>query len=108
MRKTRKTSNAVSILHKRYVQGNKARAEALKIERENLSIAEQVYTLRTQAGLSQKQLANKVGTTQSAISRLEDADYDGHSLAMLRRIASALHQKIEVRFLPEDSHHLYA
>jgi predicted transcriptional regulator len=45
-------------------------------------------------------LARKVGTTQSVISRLEDADYDGHSLAMLRRIASALEKRVEIRFVP--------
>jgi transcriptional regulator with XRE-family HTH domain len=45
-------------------------------------------------------LAKKVGTTASAICRLEDADYEGHSLAMLRRIAEALGKRIEIRFLP--------
>jgi hypothetical protein len=38
--------------------------------------------------------------TFSVISRLEDADYDGHSLAMLRRIAAALKKRVEIRFLP--------
>jgi len=42
-----------------------------------------------------------VGTTQSVISRLEAADYTGHSLGMLRRIANALHCRVEVRFVPE-------
>ena len=42
---------------------------------------------RTEAGLSQKELAEMIGTTQSVISRLEDADYEGHSLSMLSRIA---------------------
>ncbi len=52
-------------------------------------------------GLSQKQLAKLVGTTQSVISRLEDADYSGHSLQMLNRIASVLHYKVEVRLIPD-------
>jgi hypothetical protein len=39
-------------------------------------------------------------TTQSAIARLEDADYNGHSLTMLRRIAAAMNQRVEVRFVP--------
>ena len=107
MRKRAKTSDAVSILHKRYIK-NKADSESLERERGNLSVAEQVHMLRTQAGLSQKQLARKVGTTQSVISRLEDADYDGHSLTMLRRIASALNQKIQVQFIPEDAKYAYA
>lgn len=42
-----------------------------------------------------------MGTTQSVISRLEDADYEGHSLAMLQRIAEALHVRLELRFVPD-------
>jgi DNA-binding XRE family transcriptional regulator len=105
MKKPRSTTDAVAILHKRYIKGNPARLKSLRMEREKLCIAEQVYDLRIQAGLTQKQLAHKIGTTQSAISRLEDADYEGHSLDMLRRIAAALHQRVEIRFVPEDAHH---
>jgi predicted transcriptional regulator len=105
MKKPRTTTDAVAILHKRYIKGNPARLKSLQREREKLRIAEQVYDLRIQAGLTQKQLAQKVGTTQSAISRLEDADYDSHSLDMLRRIAAALHQRVEIRFVPEDANH---
>ncbi len=36
----------------------------------------------------------------SVICRLEDADYERHSLAMLNRIAAALHRRVEIRFLP--------
>jgi len=42
----------------------------------------------------------RVGTTPSVISRLDDDDYDGHSLAMLRRIAAALNKRVEIRFVP--------
>ena len=41
-----------------------------------------------------------IGTTASVICRLEDADYEGHSLAMLNRIAGALHRRVEIRFVP--------
>jgi predicted transcriptional regulator len=41
----------------------------------------------------------RVGTTQSVISRLEDADYEGHSLAMLNRIAAAVERHVEIRFV---------
>ena len=41
----------------------------------------------------------RVGTTASVICRLEDADYEGHSLAMLRRIAAALNKRVEIRFI---------
>jgi ribosome-binding protein aMBF1 (putative translation factor) len=75
-------------------------AELVEQEQANLDIARRIYELRSKAKLSQTELARKVGTTQSVISRLEDADYDGHSLEMLRRIASALEKRVEIRFLP--------
>ena len=62
-----------------------------------------MYELRAKAKLTQKELAAKVGTTPSVISRLEDDDYEGHSLAMLRRIASALNKRVEIRFVPLKS-----
>jgi len=52
--------------------------------------------LRHKAGLSQRELARLVGTTASVICRLEDADYEGHSLGMLRRIAAALNRRVEI------------
>jgi len=107
-KKKKTTTNAVKILHKRYIRGNKKRLESLQKERENLNIAELICAIRKQAGLSQKQLADLVGTTQSVISRLEDADYNGHSLAMLRKIGAALQQRVEVHFVPEDADHVYA
>jgi predicted XRE-type DNA-binding protein len=103
MKKTEKTADVARILRQRYIKHSKRREESLQRERESLGIAEQVYKLRTQAKLSQKELADLVGTTQSAISRLEDADYDGHSLTMLRRIAAALNQHVQVRFVPNNS-----
>ena len=75
-------------------------ADLVEQERANLDMGRKIYELRTKAKLSQAALARKVGTTQSVISRLEDADYDGHSLEMLRRIASALEKRVEIRFLP--------
>ncbi len=50
---------------------------------------------RTKAGLSQGQLAALIGSKQPVIARLEDADYEGHSLTMLQRIAAALEQRLE-------------
>lgn len=92
------TSDALVILHR--LTGNSPEmAELLEQERANLDIARKIYELRTKAKLSQAELARKVGTTQSVISRLEDADYEGHSLAMLRRIASALEKRVEIRFV---------
>jgi len=107
-KKRKTTTNAVKILHKRYIKGDPKRLKSLKIEREKANIAEQIYNLRTQAGLSQKAFARLVGTTQSVISRLEDADYGRHSIRMLHKIASAMHCKVEVRLVPENGNYAYA
>jgi len=66
----------------------------------NAAVAQFIYAARSKAGLSQAVLAQKLGTKQSVISRLEDADYEGHSLSMLQQIAAALGQCLEIRFLP--------
>jgi len=68
--------------------------------RVNRDVAHALYDLRTAHGLTQTQLAELVGTKQPVIARLEDADYEGHSLSMLSRIAAALHQRVKVEFVP--------
>jgi ribosome-binding protein aMBF1 (putative translation factor) len=94
------TSDALEILHRRYYEGRPHRLAALEEARANEAIAREIHALRTAAGLSQRALAERVGTTASVICRLEDADYAGHSLSMLRRIAAALERRVEVRFVP--------
>ena len=54
-----------------------------------IDLALLVREMREDEGLTQAELAKKVGTTQSVIARLEDAEYTGHSLTMLERIATA-------------------
>jgi transcriptional regulator with XRE-family HTH domain len=61
-------------------------------------VAAEIYRVRTAAGLTQSQLAKKVGTTQTVIARLEDAEYEGHSIKLLRRIANALGLSVRVCF----------
>lgn len=98
-KRTNLTSDAVKILDS--ITGNDPVMQHLVEEALlNAKVAQQIYALRTQAGLSQTELAKKVGTTQSVISRLEDADYEGHSLSMLQRIAGALDNQLEIRFIP--------
>jgi transcriptional regulator with XRE-family HTH domain len=59
-------------------------------------VALQIAALREQAGLSQKELARKLKTSQQQISRLESPGYEGHSLSMLRRVAKALHARLRI------------
>jgi ribosome-binding protein aMBF1 (putative translation factor) len=54
-----------------------------------IDLALLVREMREEAGLTQAALAKRIDTTQSVIARLEDAEYTGHSLVMLERIAAA-------------------
>ena len=98
-RKTRFESEALQYAFDRYIGTDSARIESFEAELVNAELARKIHDLRTDAGLTQKQLADRVGTTASVISRLEDAEYQGHSLAMLRRIAAGLGKKLEIRFV---------
>ena len=98
--KTKKQmTDAAAIIHRRYFAGKADKLVLLEEERANAAIARHIHALREKAGLSQRELARLVGTTASVICRLEDADYEGHSLAMLRRIAGALDKRVEIRFI---------
>jgi transcriptional regulator with XRE-family HTH domain len=77
-------------------------AFAARFERagEAWDVALQVAALRQQAGLSQKDLAKLLKTSQQQISRLESPGYEGHSLSMLRRVARVLHARVRIVFEP--------
>src|SRR5438445_13858794 len=96
--KSRKTSDAVEILNRAMGSDPELRRHADQAL-VNAEVAQQIYHVRTKARLTQKELAQLVGTSQSVIARLEDADYEGHSLSMLQRIASAVNKRLEVRFV---------
>jgi transcriptional regulator with XRE-family HTH domain len=93
------TKDAVEILDRHYFKGKPEMQMLFEQERVNADVAQKAYDLRTAAGLTQRELADQVGTTASVICRLEDADYAGHSLTMLQRIAAALGKRMEVYFV---------
>ncbi len=96
------TPGASSVLRRRYLGDDPARAALIERERGNAEVAQMIYDRRKKAGLTQKRLAELVGTTQSVISRLEDADYEGHSLTMLQRISDALDQHLSIQMRSPD------
>jgi ribosome-binding protein aMBF1 (putative translation factor) len=100
--KRRKTSDAVEMLH-HSIKDDPEAQRLLDEARFNSRIAQIIYDARNDSGLTQNELAKLVGTTQSVIARLEDSDYEGRSLTMLNRIASALHRRLDVRLLPEPN-----
>jgi ribosome-binding protein aMBF1 (putative translation factor) len=59
-------------------------------------VAIQIASLRKKYGLSQKELAKRVRTSQQQISRLESPSYEGHSLSMLRRVAEVMGATVHV------------
>jgi transcriptional regulator with XRE-family HTH domain len=94
------TKYALKILRK--VTGNNEAVKAgIAQAKLNFEVAQMIYDARTKAGLSQSKLAELTGSKQPVIARLEDADYAGHSLTMLQRIAAALEQRLELRFVPQ-------
>ncbi len=73
-------------------------AERFERAGEAWDVALQLAALRQKAGLSQKELALRLNTSQQQISRLESPGYEGHSLANLRRVAGALNARVRVTF----------
>src|SRR5947208_5163503 len=76
-------------------------AERFKRAGEAWDVALQIAALREKAGLSQKDLARKLHTSQQQISRLESPSYEGHSLSMLRRVADVLGATVRVTLTPK-------
>ncbi len=99
-KKRKPTTDAVEILYRRYIEGKPERLAMLEEVRAEDVVARKIYELRTEAGLTQRKLAKLVGTTASVICRLEDADYEGHSLSMLNRIAAAVGKRVKITFVP--------
>ena len=77
-------------------------AERFERAGEAWDVALQIVALREKAGLSQKDLARKLHTSQQQISRLESPSYEGHSLSMLRRVAKVLSARVRVVLESED------
>lgn len=64
----------------------------------DLALGQLIYDLRTAAGLSQRELAARMGTTQSVISRLEEGGGARNRLDTLARVATALDRHLVVSF----------
>ncbi len=95
----KKTKNATEIID-RMIGHDPELQEMIEREMVNSQVARMIYEARAAAKLTQAQLAKLVGTSQSVIARLEDADYGGHSLSMLKRIAEKLGKRVEIRLAP--------
>lgn len=95
-----KTKDALKIVD-RMVGRDQQLRDRIAEETTNVRVARMICDARAKVGLTQKELARLVGTTQSVIARLEDADYEGHSLSMLSRIAAVLNKRVDIRFIAQ-------
>lgn len=100
---SKRTDDALEIIQRRFYEGKPERMAELEEARINDNVARKLLALREERGLSQRALAELVGTTASVICRLEDADYEGHSLTMLKRIATALNKRLCISFEDEET-----
>ncbi len=94
-----KTNDAIKIIDKMNCDDAKLQ-EMVAVASINAEVAQLIYEARTKAGLTQKELAELIGTKQPVIARLEDADYEGHSLSMLQKIAHVLDKRVEIHLAP--------
>ncbi len=95
------TSVASRLLWNRFYKNRPKEIARLEQTIEDMKLGAKIRDLRVAAGLSQKELAGRIGTQPSAISRIEDADYEGHSVETLRKIAKALQSRLEISFVPD-------
>ena len=65
-------------------------------------VALQLAALRRARGLTQKQVADLLGTKQQAIARLEDPSYAGHSLSMVQKYVQALGASFDLTIIPDE------
>lgn len=99
-----KTKDAVTILKTR-ARKNKELQRLYEEEKLNYKIALSIHAAREAKEMTQAELAKAIGTTQSVISRLEDADYEGHSLTLLKKVAAALDRRLEINIVPIQHRH---
>ncbi len=91
----RKTSDALKILHNRYLRGNPELVKAVESEKRKLALAEMIYGLREKRGLTQKELADAVECTEEQVNCIEEADWEdeeaGEVVPLIVRISQYLY-----------------
>ncbi len=104
MAKRSRVVTASEILYRRYYHGKPSeRLAEARATMASLALGDKIRTLREKAGLTQAQLARRIGTQPSQISRIEDADYASHSVETLRRITAALNATLRIDLVPDPA-----
>ncbi len=94
----RGTTDGLKIFHALFVNSPRRR-RLLAEEHQRVALGDLIRELREAQGLTQAQLARQVGTSQSAIARIEDANYTGQKLGTIAKIAAALGHQVEVNLV---------
>jgi ribosome-binding protein aMBF1 (putative translation factor) len=100
MEERKNTSDAFQWAYEKFIAKDPEEVALYQEERIKADLAQEIYDLRSQTGISRKNLADLVGVEESVIENIEEADYDGDFLSLASRIANALQRRIEVRFVP--------
>ena len=99
----KKTPYGAVLLYNRYISVDKELKRLYEEDRKQMQLGIRVRELRLSAHMTQAELAERTGTTASAISRIENAEYKKHSLPLLQKIAYVLHKRLEIHFVDEDN-----
>ena len=94
----RGTTDGLKILDALFLRSSRTK-RLLAEERERVALGDLIRESREAERLTQAQLARKVGTSQSAIARIEDANYTGQKLGTIAKIAAALGHQVEVNLV---------
>ena len=97
--KTKITNDAVEILKHRIDQDPEL-ASYVEEERRRLNLADKIKKARMEAGLLQADVARRIGTTQSAVARLESGNYERLSLSTLLKVTRVLNRRISLEIEP--------
>lgn len=97
----KKITSAREILHRRLYKGNEQRIAERDATWREMALGDKIRRLREDAGITQQRVADELGTQRSAISRIEDADYDDHSMETLRRVAELFDMRLIIDFQPK-------
>jgi ribosome-binding protein aMBF1 (putative translation factor) len=93
-------TDALEIMDRRFFAGRPKRIAALNQTRREMALGLKIRRVREDAGMTQAELAKRIGTQTSAVSRIEDADYDRHSVQTLTKVADALGMRLIIDIEP--------
>ncbi len=94
------TTDGLEILDRVLYEGRPERLAELERARMEDEMGRKILALRSQAGLSQAQLARRMGVGTHFIADLEEAAVETDYLLWLRRVAAALRKRVEIRCVP--------